>query len=187
MNLSKYSKAVQDRIHLTHSCKDFDYVSAHEKAGQVIDNYQYMHNGLIVTKDCYYGEWMTDLIELCKGHHEPQEEKAFYEVLKYIPENSTMIELGSYWSFYSMWFNKNIKNAINYMIEPVLENLNIGKEHFKINNMNGIFLNDSIPNFKIDKFVQNNNIKHISILHSDIQGFEYHMLVDDSHSQNNTP
>ena len=44
-----------------------------------------------------------------KGVHEPQEEKAFLEVLNYVEKGSTMIELGSYWGFYSLWFNKKIK------------------------------------------------------------------------------
>lgn len=179
MNILKHDKSFQDRIHLAFSCKDCDYINKVDNAGSIIDNYQIMHNGIKILKDCYYGEWMSDLIELNKGHHEPQEEKAFYEVLKQIPANATMIELGSYWSFYSIWFNKIIKDAINYMVEPDINNLEIGKSNFKLNNIdNGTFINSGIPIFKIDKFVEEYNIKHINILHSDIQFFEYHMLLD---------
>ena len=45
-------------------------------------NYQLMHNGIKIIQDCYYGSWITTLIEILKGHHEPQEEKVFYEILK---------------------------------------------------------------------------------------------------------
>jgi hypothetical protein len=44
------------------------------------------------------------LIELCKGYHEPQEELVFHKVMKRLPPNATMIELGGYWAFYSLWF-----------------------------------------------------------------------------------
>ena len=59
-------------------------------------DYQLMHNGVKVVKDCYYGysAWMSDIIFGLKGHHEPQEERVFYEILKYVPEGSVMIEWG---------------------------------------------------------------------------------------------
>jgi hypothetical protein len=44
-----------------------------------------------------------------------------------------MIELGAFWSFYSMWFNKEVENAINYMVEPDSFNLGQGKRNFKLN------------------------------------------------------
>jgi hypothetical protein len=65
---------------------------------------QVMHNGIRVLADGYYGEWMTRLIELCSGCHEPQEERVFHEVMARIPAVATMIELGGFWAFYSLWF-----------------------------------------------------------------------------------
>ncbi len=58
-----------------------------EHAGKTVDNYQIMFNGITVIKDCYCGEWMTELISQSEGFHEPQEEKAFFEVLKNILYN----------------------------------------------------------------------------------------------------
>ena len=52
-----------------------------------------MHNGLRVVADGYCGSWMTELIERCHGHHEPQEERAFYEVITRLGHNATMMEL----------------------------------------------------------------------------------------------
>ena len=46
-----------------------------------------------------------------------------------------MIELGSYWSFYTIWFNKVVKNAKNYCIEPDIDNLTIGKKNAELNNV----------------------------------------------------
>src|SRR5581483_4352870 len=89
------------RVLLTIGADDCDYIPKVPQAGEVFEeigySYQLMHNGVKVLKDCYYDSWATDVIYGLKGHHEPQEEKVFYEVLKYIPPNATMIELGSYW------------------------------------------------------------------------------------------
>ncbi|MEN9344195.1 MAG: hypothetical protein RLZZ453_982 [Chlamydiota bacterium] len=182
------------RVILTVGCRDADYIPKCPDAGKVfyVDNqtsYQVMHNGVKVVKDCYYGNWMTDLIYGLKGHHEPQEEKAFYEVLKHIPSNAVMIELGSYWAYYSLWFAKTIPQAQNYLVEPDPERLNIGKRNFALNGLTGTFIhgyvgecNDDSGNSQdassvfIDSFLESNNIEHVNILHSDIQGSEYAML-----------
>jgi hypothetical protein len=134
---------------------------------------------------------MTDVINGLRGHHEPQEEKVFYEVLKCIPSNATMIELGSYWGYYSLWFAKVIEGAKNFLVEPDIVHLEVGKKHFALNGMNANFTNGYIlldrqqdernfPGVKsivIDDFIKQNKIDHVNILHSDIQGAEYQMLL----------
>ena len=149
-----------------------------------------MHNGVKVLKNCYCGAWISDIIYALKGHHEPQEEKIFFEVLKYIPSNATMIELGSYWGYYSLWFSKNVKGAKHYLIEPDLNNLEIGKKNFALNNAKANFYlgyvkgceNDEIifnsaKSIFIDSFLKEEKIDHVNILHSDIQGAECSMLL----------
>lgn len=182
-------------------CDDCSYLPRVEYAGKVIENldgesYQIMHNGIKVFKDSYYGSWMTTLISLLHGHHEPQEEKAFHEVLKYISKDAVMIELGSYWGYYSMWFQKEVPGAQNFLIEPDPKNIEIGKKHFVFNDMVGHFtqamISDKsessaefidwdynkhyIPAVSIDDFAAQNDISYIDILHSDIQGAEIKML-----------
>ena len=151
-------------------------------AGEIIDNkFVVMHNGIIVSKNGYYDDF-SDILKLNKGCHEPAEERMFAEVLNYIPEGGIMIELGSYWCFYSIWFNKVIKNATNYCIEPDLKNMNVGIENCAINNVVCEFKNSFIGNgmghLKILEFIKDRNINKIDILHSDIQGYE-NELVDD--------
>lgn len=139
---------------------------------------------------------MTTLIKLLQGHHEPQEEKAFYRVLKHLPSNALMIELGSYWGFYSMWFQKEIANAQNFLIEPDPKNIEVGKRNFDLNGMHGNFIHAMaaaesynnavftdwnynkhvIPAISIDNFALQHDINFIHILHSDIQGAEVDML-----------
>ena len=176
------------RFRITTSCKDCDYIPKVKKAGEVCEKdghtYQIMHNGVKVKQGAYHGPMMTNMINSLKGHHEPQEEKLFYEVLKHINDGAVMLELGSFWSYYSLWFNRVIKNAVNYMIEPQETNLEIGKSNFKLNSAEGVFTrafvgstdDEKIPQVTVDTFLSNNSIDFLSILHSDIQGAEYDML-----------
>ncbi len=188
------------RIILTVSCNDADDIPKCSDAGKVFDKeevipYQLMHNGIKVIKDGYCAAWMTDLIYGLKGHHEPQEEKVFYEVLKYIPKKAVMIELGSYWGYYSLWFAKEITEAKNYLIEPDPERLDLGRKNFALNNFSASFFHGYLGtcgpdagNYQtarqilIDSFLEENNIDHVNILHSDIQGSEYEMLESAIHS-----
>ena len=191
----------ETRINLAASCHDCDYIPKVTNAGNIeIYNgvpVQIMHNGVRVLLGGYHGNWMSTIISILKGHHEPQEEKVFYEVLKTIPNKATMIELGSSWAYYSAWFNKAIVGAFNYMIEPHPEKLALGKKNFVLNDMVGTFYNAFIgsttdrnavfidwdekefilPKICIDDFVMENKINFIHILHSDIQGAEYEMLL----------
>ncbi len=182
------------RALLTISGSDTDYIPKVAGAGEIFTDgiipYQLMHNGIKIVLHSYYDtQWLTDVIYGLKGHHEPQEEKCFYEVLKYMPDNATMIELGSYWAYYSLWFASQIKNANNYLIEPDPRRLEVGRKNFELNNKTGFFqrgfvgkMTDDEPDISgtelisIDNFMEHENIKHINILHADIQGAETEML-----------
>ena len=98
---------------------------------------QLMHNGVRVLEDCYYGRWMTELIRLLRGHHEPQEERVFHELLKYVQPGATMVELGCFWAYYSLWFQRRIAGAKNFMVEPDPNNLEVGRKNFAINSRMG--------------------------------------------------
>lgn len=190
------------RVKTATSCKDCDYIPKIKNAGKSFSetknskSYQLMHNGVKVRLGGYHEGWMKKIISELKGHHEPQEEKVFYEVLKRIAPGSTMIELGSFWAYYSCWFNKVVDRAKNYLIEPNIDKLNLGKENFKLNCLYGEFTHAfvgreskdidvfsdwdgkeyKIPKLSIDDFVTTNNIGRVHILHSDIQGVEFEML-----------
>lgn len=190
-----------DRIYLTNTideqwkariddvmqCPDNKLIERHPKAGMIRRGKQVMHNGIVTTLGGYYGDAVVQMLLMNKGVHEPQEEHAFDLVLREIGSGGTMIELGSYWSFYSIWFNKKIKNANNFLIEPDKYNMGFGINNFRINNVKGKFtqafvgktsgMHDGIPITCIDDFVEENKINFIDILHSDIQGFEHDMLL----------
>jgi FkbM family methyltransferase len=176
----------------TFECKDIDIIPKVHNAGEIIthDGYpcQVMHNGVLIHEGCYHMDWMTNIIKKMKGHHEPQEEKIFYEVLKYVKDGGVMIECGSFWAYYSLWFHKEIKNANNIMIEPHPDKFEMGKHNFNLNNFNGNFLqmklgeeyiensdyeegniHYTVPQITIDWLIENEKLEYVDMVHGDMQ------------------
>ena len=200
INKLPFNNDLKRRIFITTQCKDCNGIRKVKNAGKTFIkknfSYQLMHNGIKVLKDGYHGRGITEIIKLCKGHHEPQEEKVFHNVLKKIQNKGLMIEMGAHWSYYSLWFNKRISNPINIMIEPDIKNIEIGKFNFKINNASGTFINAcisnkeqdieferesdnkilTIPCITLDGFLKKRSIDYVDLLHVDIQGWELKML-----------
>jgi hypothetical protein len=172
-------------------CEDRKFISPHPNAGKIVDGFLVMHNGIRIKPLSYYGFPMLRMFKLCKGVHEPQEERVFQEVLKVMPPGATMLELGSYWAFYSMWFQKAVPDAHGYMVEPEESGLKSGKENFEINGLKGDFTRAFIANeykkssppiLTVDWILSEKNIPFLDLLHSDIQGFELQMLEGAIHA-----
>lgn len=177
----------KERVDCTCEAPDNVYIPRVINAGQIIRGKQIMHNGLKINAGSYYGFEEAILMHANRGVHEPQEERLFQEVLPYIEPGAVMIEMGAFWSFYSMWFNKSVRGAQNYMLEPDSFNLESGRHNFKLNDMVGKFrhcgigeqsgtMPSGIPIVCIDDFVQAEGITHVNLLHADIQGYEVAML-----------
>lgn len=174
------------RVMVTLSCGDCDYIPKVENAGSCYQDddkrrVQVMHNGIKVVESCYYGgkdPWMTNIIRGLRGHHEPQEERAFYEMLQYIPEDAVMIELGSYWAYYSLWFLHGYPTRHAILIEPSASRLNVGQANFKLNGQRGDFIHGFIRSkpVELNTVINDRKLEKIHILHSDIQGHELSML-----------
>jgi len=171
--------------------EDRNFISPHPNAGKIVDGFLVMHNGIRIKPLSYYGFPMLRMFKLCKGVHEPQEERVFQEVLKVMPPGATMLELGSYWAFYSMWFQKTVPDARCFMVEPEEAGLKSGKENFEINGLQGDFTRafigneyreNSPPILTVDWILSNKNIPFLDLLHSDIQGYELQMLEGASDS-----
>ncbi len=182
----KLSEHWNKRVQNVLKCEETKLLKPVTNAGEIINGRQIMHNGVKIYLGSYYGPEYAKLFTITKGIHEPEEEYIFGEILKSIPKNSTMIELGSFWSFYSMWFNTAIPNATNFMVEPDPFNIQCGQRNFKLNNISGDFtlayVGEKSEYFNgnrkicIDDFIIEKQIDYIDILHSDIQGFEFDML-----------
>jgi len=164
-------------------------IPKHPDAGKILNGYLIMHNGIRIVPNSYVGEGMTRLLQANGGVHEPQEEFAFGEVLDWIPKGGSMLELGSYWAFYSLWFSQRIPDAKCYCVEPEEENLQFGKANFDANGKTACFSRGfiggkdesprdarSAPTRCVDSLMREFEIDHLDILHADIQGYELEML-----------
>mgnify|MGYP005849361935 CR=1 FL=1 len=164
---------------------------------------QIMHNGVRIFSGCYHGERMTKIIEVLKGHHEPQEEKVFHEVLRYVPEDGTMLEVGCFWAYYSLWFSHQLPKRKNFLIEPVAWKRVIAELNFILNEKSvevdscyiedpeiclqestaseEAFLKDARA-VSIDAYMVEKGLDRLDILHADIQGAELSLLQSATHS-----
>lgn len=128
---------LEDRTAMATHCRDADPVPKVPGAGQVhVEDgrrIQVMHNGVRVVADGYYGRWMTDLISACRGHHEPQEERMFHEIVSRLPPGGTMIELGGYWAFYTTWFLTAAPGRRAVVVEPEPLHMEIGRANLALN------------------------------------------------------
>jgi FkbM family methyltransferase len=189
------------RARMTCSCRDSDYIPKVANAGAVLtkngQRIQIMHNGVKVIAGGYGGDWMAGIITELRGHHEPQEEAIFHEILKLLPQGASMIELGGNWSYYSIWFLKNFKaRRRSVVLEPDPANLATGQANATLNKSAIEFVNASIgavaaqtvsfrcesgetisiPQTTVPGLLERFDIPVLDILHCDIQGVETEVL-----------
>ena len=153
------------------------FIKRCESSGKLENDIVTLHNGIRVYNRCYYDKF-SDILILNKGVHEPSEERAFDKVLSFMRDDSVMIELGCYWSFYSIWFLKDVKNGKTFCIDSDDDCLLSGKNNFKLNGLEGDFTKAFIGynGLNLLDYISEKSIEYIDILHSDIQGYEFEML-----------
>jgi FkbM family methyltransferase len=131
------------RIAMTLEGGDCDDLPKVEGAGEVFElngqMVQRMHEGTLIHADCYCGPWNTTLINRGRGHHEPQEEKVFASILESLKQPALMLELGAWWSFYSLWMKGRHPAVVNLMLEPDPANMAVGAANFQLNQQQGWF------------------------------------------------
>jgi hypothetical protein len=173
-----------ERIRKVKLSKDNAKIIKHVASGTIKGGKLIMHNGLVIDPLSYYGAPVMRMLMENQAVHEPQEEFVFQEVLKQMPENACMVELGCYWGFYSMWFNSKIKGAKNVLIDNH-DGIQRAKANFAMNTLNAEFMEAYIGKANpaspvritnVDEIVGIFNIDFIHILHCDIQGYELEML-----------
>jgi FkbM family methyltransferase len=150
-DLEGFPDDLRRRIELTIACHDTDSIPKVEEAGaiRVVDgvDVQVMHNGILVEKDSYQGAWMTEVIRCLHGFHEPQEELVFQRIIERIEATETqpsMIELGSWWSYYSLWFQHALPSGRVTLLEPDPAFLEAGRRNFELNGMTGSFVHGAV-------------------------------------------
>ena len=192
----------EDRIALARQCRDCDDVPKVPGAGQVQSEpdgtrVQIMHNGLKVLADGYYGAWMTRLITLCQGHHEPQEERLFHQLVTILPADAAMLELGGFWAYYTAWFLHGAPGRRAVVLEPDPSHRAVGERNLALNGLRADFMSGFagaepappslfstevsgtllLPRFSVPEIMAMQGLQALTILHCDTQGAELSVLT----------
>jgi FkbM family methyltransferase len=157
---------------------------------------QIMHNGLRVLYGAYHGDWMANVIHGLRGHHEPQEEKAFHEILRYCRPKTCILELGAFWAYYSMWYLKSVPFSAAFCVEPDANHIAVGQENMSLNKLQAAFVQACageeflpeksfstesgevvrIPQHTVPSAMAHFDLEEIEVLHADVQGAELGLL-----------
>jgi hypothetical protein len=185
------------RADMTVGCRDCDPIPKVADAGKVVlvdgKPVQIMHNGVRVVAGGYYGDWMTDIIARLRGHHEPQEEVVFHEIMKHVAPRATMLELGGFWSYYSLWFlSQHGDLRKSFVVEPDPNHIAVGRANAALNKSDITFVqgcvgaeaipavtfttesfgNIRIPQISVPAFMSDHRVPQLDVLHCDTQGAE---------------
>ncbi len=191
----------EERTAITARCRDADVLPKVADAGAVVrapdgTMVQIMHNGVRVLAGGYYGAWMQDLITRCHGHHEPQEEVLFAEIMRHLGDDAVMIELGGFWSFYSIWFLSGGLRRRSFVVEADPAHLEVGRINAALNGCAPVFIPGFVgseeaaprlfqteqsgpvplPCLTVPGMMARHAIDRLDLLHCDAQGVELGVL-----------
>jgi len=125
------------RIEMTVACRDCDSIEKVPAAGEVLMQdgvaVQVMHEGTRVRAGGYHGDWMLEVIKRLQGHHEPQEERLFDEIVRHCRSESLIVELGAHWAYYANWYLGAIPGSRGVCVEPDESNLALAAENLALN------------------------------------------------------
>jgi FkbM family methyltransferase len=191
----------KQRIRLATASHDCDDLPKVPGAGELTTwqgaPVQLMHNGVRVFAGGYHGAPMIEIIRRLRGHHEAQEERVFHEVLSHLPAAATMLEVGCFWAYYSLWFSHGQPVRRNFLTEPVEWKRRLAELNFALNKKSvtvdpyyvaypGATLaqttgaaDESLCEAQpitVDDYLALKGIDRLAILHADIQGAELALL-----------
>ena len=207
VRLDGFDPAIGRRMATTVACTDADDLPKVEGAGEVRElgglRVQVMHNGLLVEEGGYFGAWMAEIIRALRGHHEPQEEHVFARIVERLRADAsgqqTMIEFGSHWTFYGLWFCKELAGARAVGLEPDPAFLEVGRRNAALNDLTDrvtfvhgavggqpgetlefVAESDGQPHqvaqHDLASLMRDHDLDHVDLVLSDIQGFESVLL-----------
>lgn len=170
--LGRYREIIADPLNLL--------IPRVEAAGTVVEDHVVLHNGHLVplSGDYAYYDDFSNILVLNRGVHEPVEEFVFQSMLPHLPEQPVMLELGAMWAHYSMWMLQARPKGRAFMVEPDPAGLESGMRNFARNGFQGTFEEGFIGAGKVtvDDFMARHGLDRLTVLHSDIQGYEVEML-----------
>jgi FkbM family methyltransferase len=198
---SEIRAILQTRVNLTASCSDCSPIPKVADAGVVFDcegvAVQVMHEGTRVLADAYCGEWMTDIVRLLRGHHEPQEELLFHHLVRHAHPGSLIVELGAWWAYYSNWWLGAVPGAEAVCVEPDSDHAAVGRANMALNGRSARWIDAALggtyrPQVEFSCESTGGNVliecldmpslasrlggRPIEMLHMDMQGMELEFL-----------
>jgi FkbM family methyltransferase len=200
----------RERVVLTTSCRDTDALPKVVGAGQILETadgrVQVMHNGVLIAEGCYYGDWMTTIIRDLAGHHEPQEEIAIDLIVERIAGDTgapTMVELGAFWAYYSLWMMHRVPATRAILVEPDPNNMEAGRRNLALNGRHAEAIQAAVgaeprppepfdcesdgvsrlvPTESLTSLVERFGLDRIDVLLVDVQGAETALLEGARHT-----
>jgi len=186
---------------MTVGCRDADSIPKVAGAGEIFERQgqllQLMHQGTVVKADGYYGPWMTEIIRRLQGHHEPQEELLFHNLLAHCRPGSRMMEVGAFWAYYTCWFMRAVSGASVICMEPDSSNVECGRANLRLNSFEAKWIRGfagrryipsasfqqesnqqlvEIPCHNFSSLLQEAGVGPVELLHIDAQGAELPFL-----------
>lgn len=129
--------ATIDRVSMTVGCRDADVIPKVPDAGAVLYDggrrVQVMHNGVKVLAGAYHGDWMAEIIGGLCGHHEPQEELVFHRLVGLARPHTLMVELASFWAYYTLWYLRCVPGSCALCVEPDPQHMAVGRINASLN------------------------------------------------------
>ena len=149
----------------------------------------------------YYGDWMTDIIRNLHGHHEPQEEVVFHEIVEQLAVDTprpTMLE-----SVHVLVVLLVVDGATcardtrSILVEPDPNNLQVGEANFALNHRHAETLQAAVgsearpphpfvcesdgqsrlvPTESLASLLTRFEVSHLDLLLLDVQGAELALL-----------
>lgn len=178
----------RNRIDRVLSCPDNARIERVPEAGQVDGYHITMQNGVRVAALGFFGEEFLTLLRENRGVHEPSEEYVFAQVLKSLTKPGVMLELGAYWSYYSLSYLAAHPDSQSIIVEPNLHQLATARYNFQLNQRRGRLLPGwigateskpswfRVPTVTVDGVCLRHGIERLQVLHCDIDGGERDML-----------
>jgi glycosyltransferase involved in cell wall biosynthesis len=180
---------LRSRVALTLRCRDCDAIPKVTDAGRVISRdgtlAQVMHDGTLVPAGGYCGGWMTRVIAGLRGHHEPQEELLFLHLLRHVRPGTLIVELGSYWAYYSAWYLGAVPGSRAVCLEPEAAHMEVGRHTMTLNGRTARFIHarvggppehesvtDAAADLDMAALAMRLDREPIEVLHMDVQGAE---------------
>lgn len=203
-NLSAYNRAFifANRIK---SLPVYNKLDFHPLAGKIIKNRQYFFDGSVTVYPHTDDEFIHQLFELTKGAPEPEEIFLFLQILRKLPNNAVIMELGSGQGYFSIISAKQLAKAKLFLVEANPHFVSISKVNMRLNrlisrskvihaavtnrNNQYVYLQESgygssikdkgeykVSTITVDKLIEKLNLSKVDLIHMDVQGAEVNIL-----------